>query len=157
MKRHQALISLSHDHHVALVAARRLRRGADAPDPDAAVMAFLGFFVASAVPHSREEEELLFPYVAGDEAARELVVQALLEHQRLHAGAAELRGLVARDDSRDIGGAMRNLATLLEAHVRFEERQLFPLIEELLSEEVLTTLATVATTESIGPMWGAES
>jgi quercetin dioxygenase-like cupin family protein len=158
MKRHQALISLSHEHHEALVAARRLRRDADAPDPNAAVTAFLEFFVASAVPHFREEEELLFPHVAGAEAARELVVQALLEHQRLHAGAAQLRGLVARgNDRRDIARPMRDLATLLEAHVRFEEGQLFPLIEELLSEEALTTLANPATQESNGPIWGLES
>jgi quercetin dioxygenase-like cupin family protein len=158
MKRHQALISLSHDHHEALVAARRLRLGADAPDPNAAVTAFLGFFLASAVPHFREEEELLFPLVAGAEAARELVVQALLEHQRLHAGAAELRGLVGRgNESRDIAGPMREVATLLERHVRFEERQLFPLIEGLLSEEALGTLAHAATQESNGPIWGTAS
>lgn len=158
MKRHQALFSLSHDHHEALVAARRLRRGADTADPNAAIIAFLRFFAASAVPHFREEEELLFPHVAGSEAARELVVQALLEHQRLHAGAAQLRGLVARgSDSRDIAGPMRDIANLLKAHVRFEERQLFPLIEELLSEEALSTLANAATQESNGPIWGLES
>jgi quercetin dioxygenase-like cupin family protein len=158
MKRHQALISLSHDHHEALVAARRLRLGADASDPNAAVRTFLGFFVASAVPHFREEEELLFPLVAGAEAARELVVQALLEHQRLHAGAAELRGLVERgNESRDIAGPMREVATLLERHVRFEERQLFPLIEGLLSEKALGTLAHAAAQESNGPIWGTAS
>ena len=158
MKRHQALISLSHDHHEALVAARRLRLGADAPDPNTAVTAFLGFFVASAVPHFREEEELLFPLVAGAEAAREPVVQALLEHQHLHAGAAELRGLVERgNESRDIAGPMREVATLLERHVRFEERQLFPLIEGLLSEEALGALAHAAAQESNGPIWGTAS
>jgi quercetin dioxygenase-like cupin family protein len=158
MKRHQALISFSHDHHEALVAARRLRLGADAPDPIAAVSAFLGFFAASAVPHFREEEEVLFPQVVGVEAARELVVQALLEHQRLYAGAAELRDLVAQGaDSRDLAGPMCDLATLLKTHVHFEERQLFPLIEQVLSEEALNTLATAATQERNGPIWGTAS
>jgi quercetin dioxygenase-like cupin family protein len=158
MKRHQALIPLSHDHHEALVEARRLRRGAEAPDAKAAVTAFLRFFATSAVPHFREEEELLFPHVAGVEVAHELVVQALLEHQHLHAAASELRDLVAGDsDDRDLAGPMRDLATMLEAHVRFEERRLFPLIEELLSDEALSSLATAATRESNGPIWGAES
>ena len=53
----------------------------------------------SAVPHFREEEELLFPRVADAEEARELVVQALLEHQRLHAAAAELGELVVQGPS----------------------------------------------------------
>jgi quercetin dioxygenase-like cupin family protein len=158
MKRHQALVSFSHDHHEALVAARRLRRGADAPDPIAAVTSFLTFFAASAVPHFREEEELLFPHVVDAEVAQDLVVQALLEHQRLYAAAAELRELVARaSDSGDVSGLMREVATLLETHVRFEERQLFPLIEELLSEQVLNNIEHATIHASNGPIWGAES
>lgn len=158
MKRHEALIPFSHDHHETLVAARRLLRDADAPDPTTAATTFLSFFVASVVPHFREEEELLFPHVAGAEVARELLVQALLEHQRVHAAAAELRDLIARrSDSRDIARPMRELASLLETHVRFEERQLFPLIEELLSDDALSTVANGATQESNGPIWGVES
>jgi quercetin dioxygenase-like cupin family protein len=158
MKRHRALIPLSHDHHDALVAARRLRRGADAPDPTAAATAFLAFFAASAVPHFREEEELLFPRVADAEEARELIVQALLEHHLLHAAAQELRKLVAHDSAdRAISGRMRELATLLESHVRLEERRLFPLIETLLPEETLTALMNAAAHEVSGPVWGTES
>jgi quercetin dioxygenase-like cupin family protein len=158
VKRHQALIPLSHHHHEALVAARRLQDGADAPDPTAAVTTFLVFFAAFVVPHFREEEELLFPRVADADEARKLVVQALLEHQRLHAAAAELRELIARgSDRRDIGGRMRHLATLLTAHVRFEERQLFPLIEELVPDAALSMLPDATTQKDNGPIWGAES
>lgn len=156
MKRHQALIPLSHDHHHTLVEARHLHRGADAPDPIAAVTAFLAFFTASVVPHFREEEELLFPHVAEAEEAEKLVVRALLEHQRLHAAAAELRELLRERDDRVLVRPMRDLAGLLEAHVRFEERQLFPLIEELVSEEALGTLTNTEAPNN-GPIWGAES
>jgi iron-sulfur cluster repair protein YtfE (RIC family) len=85
MKRHPALIPLSHDHHHALVEARRLRRAADAPESAAAARAFLGFFADETVRHFREEEELLFPSILEFEEARELLVQALLEHQHVHA------------------------------------------------------------------------
>jgi quercetin dioxygenase-like cupin family protein len=159
VRRHRALIPLSHEHHDALVAARRLRRGADAQDPAAAATAFLAFFADAAVPHFREEEERLFPLVAHSEEACELIVQALLEHQRLHAAAAELRELVLRGSADPaLGGRMRELATLLDGHVRLEERRLFPLIETLLPEETLTALASpVAHEGSSGPVWGAES
>jgi hemerythrin-like domain-containing protein/quercetin dioxygenase-like cupin family protein len=159
MKRHRALIPLSHEHHDALVAARRLRRGADAQDPIAAATAFLAFFADAAVPHFRKEEELLFPLVAHREEARELIVQALLEHQRLHAAAAELRELILRESTDPaLGGRMRELATLLDSHVRPEERRLFPLIETLLPEEALTALANPLAHEGgSGPVWGAES
>jgi quercetin dioxygenase-like cupin family protein len=139
VKRHTALIPLSHDHHDALVAARRLRRAADGPDPAAGATAFLAFFDSATVPHFREEEELLFPSVVACEETREPVVAALLEHQRLHASAAQLREVVG-SGSVDCA-LMRELSALLESHVRFEERQLFPLIERLLADETLARLA----------------
>jgi quercetin dioxygenase-like cupin family protein/hemerythrin superfamily protein len=130
MKRHPALVPLSHDHHQALVEARRLRRAADTPDSAAAATAFLRFFADETVRHFREEEELLFPSVVDLEEARELLVQALLEHQRLHALTARLQQLVTAGG--EVDDVMRKLGRLLEAHVRLEERQLFPLIERLL-------------------------
>lgn len=158
MKRHRSLIPFSHDHHEALVAARRLRRGADGPEPTEAAATFLAFFASSAVPHFREEEELLFPCVADVIEAREPVTQALLEHQRLHAAAAHLREIVAKGSAEPAGAErMRELATLLEEHVRFEERRLFPLIETLLPEERLTRLADAGAVNGGGPVWGTES
>ena len=158
MKRHRTLIPLSHDHHEALVAARRLRQGADSPQPIGAAKAFLGFFASSAVPHFRDEEEWLFPQVADAEEARELVLQALLEHQRLHASAAALGALVAQGEPEEqIVEPMRELATLLEEHVRLEERHLFPLIETLLPEKALIALADTHALGGGGPVWGTES
>jgi hemerythrin-like domain-containing protein len=116
MKRHPALIPLSHDHHRALVEARRLRRAADAPESAAAATGFLRFFADETIPHFRQEEELLFPSVLDLEEARELLVRALLEHQRLHALTARLQQLV--DTGGEVDETMRELGLLLEAHVR---------------------------------------
>jgi quercetin dioxygenase-like cupin family protein/hemerythrin len=132
MKRHSALIPLSHDHHHALVVARRLRRAADAPESAATARAFLRFFADETVRHFREEEELLFPRVIDFEEPRELLVQALLEHQRLHALTGRLQQIVTTGGEAD--SVMRELGELLEAHIRLEERRLFPLIESLLEE-----------------------
>jgi hemerythrin-like domain-containing protein len=154
VKRHAALIPLSREHHNALVAARRLHRGADGADPAAEAATFLAFFAAEAIPHFREEEELLFPQVAGRTEAQELIVEALLEHQRLHALAAELAGQLANDEVAP--ELMRALAGLLEAHTRLEERKLFPLIEQLMPDERLDRLA-VRGSQPSGPVWGIES
>lgn len=147
MRRHPALVPLSHDHHHALVEARRLRQAADGHHSFAAVDAFLRFFADESVRHFREEEELLFPLVAEAEEARELVVEALLQHQRLHALAARLRRAIG-DTS-----VARELGELLEAHVRLEERELFPLIERLVGQG----LALLEGERSSGPVWGAAS
>jgi quercetin dioxygenase-like cupin family protein len=149
VKRHRALVPLSHDHHHALVAARRLRRPGEA---DAAVEAdaFSRFFADESVRHFREEEEQLFPLVAESEEARPLIVRALLEHQRLHA----LAGRLASGET----ATRRELAELLEAHVRFEERELFPLIERLVEDRLpALELEVEPPLEGRGPVWGAES
>lgn len=132
MKRHPALIPLSHDHHHALVEARRLRRAAGTPESAAVASEFVRFFSDETVGHFREEEELLFPLVVEFDEARELLVQALLEHQRLHALTARLQRILTT--GADVSGVMRELGELLEAHVRLEERRLFPLIERHLAD-----------------------
>jgi quercetin dioxygenase-like cupin family protein len=153
------LIPLSHHHHDALVAARRLRSGADESEPRAHAAAFLAFFATTGVAHFREEEELLFPRVVDASEAHELVVQALLEHQGLHAAVIELGDAIEDDRSESaLCELMRELATLLESHVRFEERRLFPLIEELLTDETLSALATGGAGRGRdGPIWGIAS
>ena len=90
------------------------------------------FFADETVRHFREEEELLFPRVLEFEEARELLVQALLEHQRVHALTTRLQQRVSAGG--EIEELMRELGELLEAHVRLEERRLFPLIEQLLED-----------------------
>jgi mannose-6-phosphate isomerase-like protein (cupin superfamily) len=149
VKRHRALVPLSHDHHHALVAARRLRRAAEADAADEAD-AFSRFFAEESVRHFREEEEQLFPLVADSEEARPLVVRALLEHQQLHA----LAGRLANGES----ATRRELADLLEGHVRFEERELFPLIERLVADRLpALRLESDPPPGGRGPVWGAES
>jgi hypothetical protein len=91
MKRHRTLVPLSHDHHHALVEARRLRCGAEGPGSSTAASAFLRFFASETVCHLRAEEELLFPTVVDFPEAHEPIIQALLEHQRIRARAALLR------------------------------------------------------------------
>ncbi len=149
MKRHPALVPLSHDHHHGLVEARRLRRTAGTPESAAVAAAFVRFFAEEAVGHFREEEELLFPLLVDLDEARELLVQALLEHQRLHALTARLQQIVAAGG--EIDGVMRELGELLEAHVRLEERRLFPLIERLFEDVPELQLPFREKVRAVGP------
>ena len=76
MKRHRALIPLSHDHPHALVEARRLRRAAGGNDATGASRAFLRFFADESTRHFRDEEERVFPAVVDAEATREPIVSS---------------------------------------------------------------------------------
>jgi quercetin dioxygenase-like cupin family protein len=152
MKRHSALVSFSHDHHHALVQARRLRRAAAADgDPAPSAAAFRQFFAAVTIPHFRDEEEVLFPLIVDAEEARPLLIEALVDHQQLHALAASLAG-----SADDLRASMDELGRRLEQHVRLEERSLFPLIERLVSTQQLEGLEAAQEPQR-GPVWGLAS
>jgi iron-sulfur cluster repair protein YtfE (RIC family) len=138
MKRHRSLLPLSHDHHRALVQVRRLKGVREGSDAGTVARAFLGFFAEETVRHFREEEELVFPAVLDCPSAREPLVQALLQHERLHALTKLLRE--ALDTGRPITPIMQELGDLLVAHVRHEERCLFPLIEEFVDDSTLAAI-----------------
>jgi quercetin dioxygenase-like cupin family protein len=167
VKRDPALVPLSHDHHHGLVEARRLRRAAagDRQERRRAAAAFLRFFAAETRRHFREEEERIFPLLVDAEApAGELLARALLEHQRLYALTGELENALAAGDVPTT--QMQQLADTLEEHIRFEERTLFPLIEQVASRSALRRLqeaesgpsaVELLTPEGEGPLWGAET
>jgi len=128
MKRHPALQPLSDDHHRALVLGRRLRRA------DPAALAALAHEVRRAAeaelePHFGVEERVLLPLLRA-KGADALVARTEADHARV-------RELVRGAWSLD---AARALGELLERHVRFEERELFPEAEALLSEAELATV-----------------
>jgi len=90
----------------------------------------------------REEEEVLLPVLARyreNVLAREPVVEMLLQHARI-------RGLIMGLSDEVKGGSVRpetlgSIGELLEAHIRLEEREVFPTIEEALPEEALREVA----------------
>jgi mannose-6-phosphate isomerase-like protein (cupin superfamily) len=173
VKRHPALVPFSHDHHHGLVQARRLRRAAsgDAQELSAAAAAFLDFFGREAAAHFREEEELLFPLLAAVSApAPPELAEALVQHARLRALADRLRGELERGAVE--AATAQELGELLEEHIRLEERRLFPLLEEAVSDEELRALelpprrpepvgegpvVRLAAGEGPGPVWGTAS
>lgn len=80
-------------------------------------------------PHFREEEELLFDHAPESE----LVQQALREH-------VAIRRLAGEGASATNTEPLQQLALLVNDHVRFEERTLFPFLEQNLSEEILRSI-----------------
>ena len=141
-RRHDSLIPLSHDHHHALAQARRLEEAASLSDVPARTRAgddFINFYLGRLLRHFREEEELFFAPLVDHEEARDQVLRVLAEHLRVHALARALRRQIMDGDADP--KTLSDLSKLLTAHVRFEERELFPLVERLISEEDLTDLA----------------
>lgn len=138
--RDASLIPLTHDHHHALAACRQLRLAADADQSERsqAARVFLEFFGTDTVAHFREEEELLFPLVIHEEDAQEALSRVMIEHLRLHAAVMDLKDETTT--AVPSSESMSNVAALLESHIRFEEKVVFPLIELMVGEEGLRQL-----------------
>jgi hemerythrin-like domain-containing protein len=137
--RNENLIPLTHDHHHALAACRRLRlAAAEASARSAGARVFVDFFMTDGLMHFREEEEQLFPLVVGEEAAKSPLQKVMVEHLEIHAAVQDLAAEVSADALS--ANSMISLADLLEGHVRFEERVLFPLIESMVGDERLREL-----------------
>ena len=102
------------------------------------------------------EERLVLPALADDDAEwAEATRRVREEHGEIRAGAASL----ARAPSVQ---AARGLGELLSAHVRFEERTLFPLLERRLSARRLPTWAVRSPpqkpgTEAANPLCASRS
>jgi len=137
MRRHPALVPLSHDHQHGLVVARALRRAVSEEERLAAAETFVRFVDREGGDHFREEEDLLFPLVAAslDEPA-ELVERANRDHIGLRAGAVLLQRSPGPPDPE----VLRALGERLDAHIRLEERELFPLAERVVPESELRAL-----------------
>lgn len=133
MNREVRLRGLSSDHHHSLVLVRHIRhsiaQGGSGHELGAQVAAHYDHELE---PHFRVEEELLLPQLER-EATRELAARARSEHSLL-------RSLIA-DGMRGQLDALRALADALEAHVRFEERELYPACENVVPEPVLDEVA----------------
>lgn len=137
MKRHEALIPLSREHHETLILAQLLKKGAPGyrglpADIPGKVIYAKQLYRENIEEHFREEEILIDRYLS--HLGGEISVmgnEIIAEHKELRQRFNALQEIRATEDELD------ELGKLLELHVRKEERQFFPLIERLCPEEVL--------------------
>jgi iron-sulfur cluster repair protein YtfE (RIC family) len=132
MPRNEALIPLSHDHHNGLIVALRLKKGGPASSNDSWLEGadkqapqLLEFVDSELLNHFRLEEELVFPMLLelGIGEISALTNELLGEHQAMRASLDAIRQ--SSDPT-----TLKHFGELLEAHIRKEERVLFPLIEQ---------------------------
>jgi hemerythrin-like domain-containing protein len=142
MKRHKSLFSLSHEHQHGLALALKLKYPKrQLSSSNEAEISELKSELADKYEnilrkHFRKEERYLVPGFEDNN----LMKQMLGEH-------IKLEGLYNKIVSNSEGWKleqqrdMLNLfGELLDLHIRFEERELFPMIEKSLSEEQLEEL-----------------
>ncbi len=135
MPRHSSLIALSHDHHEALLIALRLKKGGPASQHDhlwptdlkKQVHSLKLFFEQELLPHFTLEEEILFPIAATLNELQGAVTDLLSQHQKMREMIREINEY---HDEELLKKILPEFGLILESHVRTEERELFPKLEE---------------------------
>lgn len=128
IKRSEHIIILSRDHHHTLLLCWKIRRGIANAVPPERISAYADFFNRRFVKHHfLQEEELLFARLPENDPLR---TRAFAEH-------AALQSLFSESIDHPGYEVLSKLASTLDAHIRFEERTLFPHIENTLSHQQL--------------------
>lgn len=132
IKRHPALQSWSKEHHQVLLLCFKVRQGIKKGIGEDRIHRYCQWFWEEELKkHFASEEQVLFPILGTNHP---MVQQALNEHK-------QLRGWFERSVSSK--NTLAQLAEMLYAHIRFEERVLFQEIQAKASEEVLKLLDQV--------------
>ena len=130
IKRSRQLAPLSREHHDGLLFAWKIKQGIDNHTPAERMRKYaLWFWRHHMKPHFYQEEKILAPYLPDDNPMK----------KRLKEEHDHIRELVLGLDD-ETGSDKRHLiilSDLLNQHIRFEERELFPFLEKLLTPEQL--------------------
>ena len=121
IKRSEELKPLSRDHHLGLLLCWKIRKGIDLKISPIRIAAYISFFYYSYLEsHFREEELYVFPLVKkGDNKVK----RALDEHREIEKFIKLIRNMLT-----DYKYLIR-FEQMLDDHIRYEERVLFPYIE----------------------------
>ena len=129
MKRHEALVHLSRDHHFGLLLCWKLKEGLKKDISVERMSKYIVlFYEQNLKPHFAEEEETIF-LILGN--AHPLIEEAISQHR-------ELEKMIS--DGFETPEQIQTFRDLLELHIRTEERQIFPEIENTATEEELQNL-----------------
>ena len=140
IKRHQALVSFSRDHHFGLLLVWKIRQGlAKAINPERITNYVLYAFDNDLRQHFSEEERLMFSKLPAGDPLRQ---QAENEHASIYGLVEKLRS----DKTKEAW--LTQFANSLQDHIRFEERTLFTYMQEKLGAADLETIASYDGTEA---------
>lgn len=135
IKRRKELVSLSREHHDGLLLCWKINEGLGKEIPTERIGAYvLYFFDNHLARHFDEEEQYIFPLLKANNIDRK---EAETHHKLL-------REIVDNFKNSDqiVWLSLQHFAEILKQHIRFEERVLFPLIEQEATPEALKSAAS---------------
>ena len=147
IKRSEQLAPLSREHHDGLLFAWKIRQGLKNGTDLSTIGRFVQWYWQAHLQHHFEQEEAAF--VPAIPAGDVLVQQMAAEHRQIKESIYAL----SQSDSES---ALAALATLVNDHIRFEERILFPHIEKAVSTKVLNDMQAQFSDSEPNEVWEEE-
>lgn len=143
MKRTTQLQPLSRQHHLGLNIARHAKDCLNDTQDITKHAQALSAYLHDMQPHFDIEDELLASALLPHKASHAEVAAALETLEQQHTLLYHLS--VALEDAQTADNTLtvvqvQKLATLLYAHIRFEERELLPIAEKYLTEDELNAI-----------------
>lgn len=126
IKRSKHILQLSKDHHFTLLFCWKIRQGLKQHIDTERIKKYVQeFWEKDMQEHFREEENILFAPVNDDK-----VRKAIEDHQQIKQQVKLIETLTGEA----VAKLLSTLANQVDAHVRYEERELFPHLEATLTE-----------------------
>jgi hemerythrin-like domain-containing protein len=148
IKRSEQLAPLSREHHEGLLFAWKIKQGLKNGTAIKTISQFVQWFWQNDLQeHFRKEEQVLANCLPAGDA---LVTRMTDEHQNIEA-LIHINGNIADE------ALLAQLADAVNDHIRFEERELFPHAEKILTTEQLNFIHTELSAERPSyPKWEDE-
>ncbi|MBC7873258.1 MAG: hemerythrin domain-containing protein [Ferruginibacter sp.] len=129
LKRSFQLQPLSREHHDGLLFVWKIRQGLQNNTGMETLQQFTHWYCKQHIsPHFYQEEKILLPFFSPSDP---LAVKMKEDHDYIRELILSIEQEPDRDD-------FTRLTNLIDAHIRFEEREFFQYLEENLSEQELT-------------------
>ena len=140
MKRHPALVPLSHHHQNALVLAKKLRAANDQTTLEerrSLAKSVLEFWEGHGRDHFREEEEILLPIWAKYEDPWSAPVEGMLrDHIAIRCMVQTVDAFLAEENAPETK-LLNGLGERLDSHIRLEEHEVFEMAQAAIPEKDL--------------------
>jgi hemerythrin-like domain-containing protein len=131
VRRDEHIVKLSREHHFSLLFCWKIRQGLKHGIATDRIQPYIPYFWQHHMqPHFIEEETILFAPLKDDKVQR-----AIDEHRQI-----EQLIKIITDTAKPTIEQLSSLADRVDNHIRYEERTLFPHLEEVLTPEQLSSI-----------------
>lgn len=133
IKRNENILPLSRDHHFGLLFCWKIREGLKKNVESERISGYVNWFWETNLhKHFEEEENILFNKLQDEKCEK-----ALQQHKEIERQINNITKNKKADP-----GAYAALADLIDEHIRFEERELFPFLEKTLPPKILSEIGS---------------